>query len=101
MDTIFMNSKASKTSETYSLLMNLSDKIHLKKSDKYIALSNLQHTLYMVKYKKDHTETIKLKYPEQHGMKTLNQQMDHILHQILQTILRKSSKNMNNLLIIF
>ena len=41
MDTIFMNSKTSKTSETYRLLTNLSDKIHLKKSDKYVALSNL------------------------------------------------------------
>ena len=41
MDTIFMNSENSKTSETYILLLNLSDKINLKRSDTYVALSNL------------------------------------------------------------
>ena len=30
MDTIFMNSKDSKTSDPQSLLLNLTDKIHLK-----------------------------------------------------------------------
>ena len=41
MDTIFMNSKNSKTSEPHRLLLNLADKIDLKRSDKYVALSNL------------------------------------------------------------
>ena len=41
MDTIFMNSKNSGTSDSPKLLFNLSDKINLKKSDKYVALSNL------------------------------------------------------------
>ena len=41
MDTIFMNSKINKTSETHRLLLNLADKIDLKRSDKYVALSNL------------------------------------------------------------
>ena len=41
MDTIFMNSKNSGTSDSHKLLFNLSDKINLKKSDKYVALSNL------------------------------------------------------------
>ena len=41
MDTIFMNSENSKTSDTYRLLFNLSDKINLKRSDKYVVLSNL------------------------------------------------------------
>ena len=36
-----MNSKKSKTSNPYRLLINLSDKINLKRSDKYVALSNL------------------------------------------------------------
>ena len=40
MDTIYMNSKNSKTSEPYRLLLNLEDKINLKRSDKYIDLSN-------------------------------------------------------------
>ena len=41
MDTIFMNSRNSKTSDPHRLLLNLSDKINLKRSDKYIVLSNL------------------------------------------------------------
>ena len=36
-----MNSKNSKISEPYRLLLNLEDKINLKRSDKYIDLSNL------------------------------------------------------------
>ena len=38
MDTIFMNSENSKTSDHNRLLLNLSDKIDLKRSDKYVAL---------------------------------------------------------------
>ena len=41
METIFMNSENSKTSDSHRLLLNLSDKINLKRSDKYVALSNL------------------------------------------------------------
>ena len=41
MDTIFMNSEKSKISYPHRLLLNLSDKINLKRSDKYVALSNL------------------------------------------------------------
>ena len=41
MDTIFMNSENSKTSDPLRLLLNLPDKIDLKRSDKYVALSNL------------------------------------------------------------
>ena len=40
MDTIFMNSKNIKTSDPHRLLLNLTDKIDLRK-DKYIALSNI------------------------------------------------------------
>ena len=35
-----MNSENSKTFDPYGLLLNLPDKINLKKSDKYVALSN-------------------------------------------------------------
>ena len=41
MDTIFMNSENSKISDPLRLLLNLLDKINLKKSDKCVALSNL------------------------------------------------------------
>ena len=41
MDTIFMNSENSKTSHAHILLLNLSDNIDVKRSDKYVTLSNL------------------------------------------------------------
>ena len=41
MNTIFINSENSKTSESHRLLLNLTDKIDLRRKDKYIALSNL------------------------------------------------------------
>ena len=41
MDTIFMNSENSKTSETHVLILNLTDKLDLRISEKSIALSNL------------------------------------------------------------
>ena len=41
MNTIFMNSENSKTSDPHRLLLNLTDKIDLRRKDKYIALSNL------------------------------------------------------------
>ena len=41
MDTIFVNSKNSEPSDPHRLLLNLADKINLKRTDKYVALSNL------------------------------------------------------------
>ena len=41
MDTVFMNSRNSKTPDPHRLLLNLSDNVTLKRSDKYVALSNL------------------------------------------------------------
>ena len=41
MDTIYMNSENSKRDEPQRLLLNLADRINLKRSDKYFALSNL------------------------------------------------------------
>ena len=37
MDTTFMNSKNSKTSDPHRLLLSLTDKIKLQKRDKYVA----------------------------------------------------------------
>ena len=45
------NSKNSKTSDPHRLLHYITDKIDLKRTDKYITLS--YHALYMEKYKKD------------------------------------------------
>ena len=41
MHTVFMNSGNNKTSDPHRLLFNLSDIIHLKRSDKYVTLSIL------------------------------------------------------------
>ena len=41
MDTTFINSELSKTSDPHRILINLPDKIRLNRSDKYVALSNL------------------------------------------------------------
>ena len=51
MDTIFINSKYSKTSEPHRLLLNLSDKIDLKSLINMFFIES-QHLLYMEKYKK-------------------------------------------------
>ena len=42
MNTIFMNSENSKAPDPHRLLLNLIDKIDLRRKDKYIALSNLR-----------------------------------------------------------
>ena len=41
MDTMFMNSKNSETSEPYTLKLRLTDKLDLRLDKKVIALSNL------------------------------------------------------------
>ena len=51
IDTIFMNSENSKTSETYRLLINLSDKINLKRGYIYVALSNISMYFTWKKWK--------------------------------------------------
>ena len=68
MDTMFMNSKNSKISDPHRLLLNLTDKINLKRSDKYVALSNLS-IYYISKNIKSYIKTINLKYQLQHGMR--------------------------------
>ena len=47
-----MNSENSKTSDHQRVLLNLTDRINLKRSDNYVSLSN--HLLYMEKHKKSH-----------------------------------------------
>ena len=41
MDTIFMNSENSKTSEYHVLVLKLADKLDLRRGQKNVALSNL------------------------------------------------------------
>ena len=66
MDTIFLNSENSKASNPCRVLLNLTDTVNLKRSHKYIALSNL--TIYYTwknikeSIKKTIRKTINLKY---------------------------------------
>ena len=66
-----MNSENSKTSHLHRLLFNLSDKINLKRSDKYVDLSNLS-IYYAWKNIKKSYKIINLKYQLNHRMKSLN-----------------------------
>ena len=50
MNTIFVNSKNSKTCDPHRAVFNLLDKINLKRKDKQVALSILRIRLYMEKY---------------------------------------------------
>ena len=45
MDTMFINSENSKTSDPQKLLLSLVDKINIKRNYKYVALSNLSITI--------------------------------------------------------
>ena len=54
METIFMNSKNSKTGEKHRFVLNLSDRINLKNPQKYIALSNLSIYYTWKNVKKDY-----------------------------------------------
>ena len=41
MYTLLINSRKSETSDPHRILLNLADRINLKRSNKYVALSNL------------------------------------------------------------
>ena len=56
-----MNSANNKIFNPHRLLLNLIDKINLKRSDKYITLSNLNN-YYSWKNVKNYTKTMNLKY---------------------------------------
>ena len=75
MDTIFTNSKNSKTPDPYGLLLNLTDQINLKRSDKYVALSNLS-----IYYK---CKNMKKSYENDKNV------MDHIPYEIFKIILER------------
>ena len=56
MDTVFMNSENSKTSDRHRLLLNLSDKINFKRSVNVLSIKEKKKKKrkYMEKYKKSH-----------------------------------------------
>ena len=72
MNTLTMNSKNSKISDPHRRLLNFTDKINLKRSDKYVALSNLSR-YYTYNNIKESYKGNKFKKQLQHGMKNLKQ----------------------------
>ena len=82
-----MNCENSKTSERYRLLLNLADKINLKRTDKHVALSTLIMYYRWVNVRKSLEKAIDSKYQLQHGMRNLIYVIDHILYEILKIIL--------------
>ena len=69
-----MNSKISKTSDTHRLLFSLTDKIDLRRKDRYIALS-IPSIYYAWKNIKKSYKNNEFKI--QHGMKNFKYLMDH------------------------
>ena len=81
-----MNSENSKTSDPHRLLLNLTDKIDLRRKDKYIALSNLS-IYYTWKNIKKSYKNNKFKISAPTWNEELEYLMDHILYQIFKIIL--------------
>ena len=79
MNTVFMNSENSKTFDPHRLLLNLTDKIDLRRKNNILIYQILVFTTHG-KIRKSHTRIINLKYQLQYGMKDLNFLMDHILY---------------------
>ena len=79
MNTVFMNSENSKTFDPHRLLLNLTDKIDLRRKNNILIYQILVFTTHG-KIRKRHTRIINLKYQLQYGMKDLNFLMDHILY---------------------
>ena len=84
MDTIFMNSENSKTSQPHVLILKLTNKLDLRMGEKVIALSNLSIYYTWKNIKSSYNNN---KYLHQHGMINLIYQMDRILSQIFKIIL--------------
>ena len=99
MDIVFVISN-SKQFDPRRRLLNLKDKINLKKSDIYAALSNLSicNTWKIIK---SNLKAINSKYQLQRDLINLSYLKNHFLCQIFKIILRISLKNMKQWLIIF
>ena len=86
MDTIFMNSENSKTSEHSVLVLKLTDKLDLRRGQKTVALSNLS-IYYTWKNVKSTYNNNKFKISAPTWSEYLSYQMDHIQYQIFKIIL--------------
>ena len=99
METIFMNTKNSKTNESNKFFYEFTDKLNLKNLNKNISLANL--SIYCTwKNIKSAYNNNKFKILLQLGMMNLIYLMDHILFQTFKIILNMLLKNMKLLHII-
>ena len=99
MDTIFLSSKNSKTSEPLRVILNITDEINLKSFEKYVVLSNLiiyctWKNINKCTWKNINKSYINKQYQLQSGMINFINLMDRILYYIFKTISSISSKNM-------
>ena len=85
METFFMNTKNSKTSEPHRLKYDLIDKLDLKNPNKNMALASLS-IYYTWKNVKSIYNNNKLKFPHLHGMIHLIYLMNHIIDQLYKII---------------
>ena len=85
-NTRFINTANSKTSDPHRLLLNLTDKIDLRKKDKYITLSNLS-IYYTCRNIKKSCKDNKFKISVQYRIKKLNYLTNYILYQIFKIVL--------------
>ena len=86
MDTIFMNSKNSQSYKPHVLILKFNDKLHLRRGENRIALSNFS-IYYTWKNRKGSYNNNNFKISAQHGMINLNCLMNQILYQIFEIIL--------------
>ena len=80
-----MNSEDSKTYDPHRLLLNILDKINLKRSDKYVALSNLSIYCTWKNIKKSYKNN-KFKISALTWNEEFELLIDHILYQIFKII---------------
>ena len=67
-----MNSENTETLSPYSLMLNFTDKMNLRRGKSRVALSNLRIYYMRRNDKKHHTKTKNSNYQEQNGMENLN-----------------------------
>ena len=92
METIFMNTENSKTSEPHRFKLDLTDKLNLKNPNKNMALANLG-IITLGKASNQNTRTINLKFSHQLRMILLIYLMGFSQFLIFKIILNLSSKN--------
>ena len=95
MNAISMNSENSKTFSLHSLLLNLADKMNLRRGNMHVALSYLS-IFYTLKNIKKSYGNSKFKNRAQHWLTNLNCLMDHTLYQTFKNILSILSKKMEH-----